>query len=395
MLYALCHLSSFPMIDQLLTVWHQKFGSSSPEIIVRSPGRVNIIGEHTDYNEGWVMPGAMSRSVYIFMSRNYSNAHHWVAYDLNEDFHFLLSNEKIQMPLWSKYIEGAIRLYADDPGSLQILIGGDLPIGAGVSSSSSIVCGLLYALQRLTGRNETKEELALIGSRVEREIIGLQGGIMDQYAIMLSHHDQVMMLDCRTKKYTFITAELNGYKWVLINTKVKHQLIDSDYNNRAAECKKAVSIIQNNFPTVMSLRDVNLDMLKETKLPDVLRKRSLFVIEENQRVHEMVDVLKKHDAVEAGKLLMASHAGLRDQYEVSCEELDYLADFANNYHGVMGARMMGGGFGGCVICLLTEEVFDLFLEKCISSYAAKFGFEPQVINFELGSGAEAIVLPTL
>jgi galactokinase len=379
------------MIDQLLSVWHQKLGSISPEIIVRSPGRVNIIGEHTDYNEGWVMPGAMSRSVYILISRNNTSVHHWVANDLNEDFQYSVFNENVEMPLWGKYLEGAIRLYADDLGSLNILIGGYLPIGAGVSSSSSIVCGLLFAIQRLSGRNESKEELALIGSRVEREIIGLQGGIMDQYAIMLSQPEHVMILDCRTKKYSFIKAELKGYKWILINTKVKHQLIDSDYNNRAAECKKAVTFIQIAYPEVKSLRDVNMDVLNEIKLPDNLRKRCVFVIEENQRVHDMVDALKNLDAIAAGKLLMASHAGLRDQYEVSCDELDHLADFANTFAGVMGARMMGGGFGGCVICLLKEEILNPFMKKCISSYAGRFGFEPEVINFELGGGVEEII----
>src|SRR4030095_17192638 len=374
------------MIDHLLGKWHLHFGSLPPEIIVRAPGRVNIIGEHTDYNEGWVLPGAMSRSIYILLSKNKTNLHHWVAHDLNDEFHFDISSDNLQMPLWGKYIEGALKLYGDASMPLQILIGGDLPVGAGVSSSSSLVCGLLFALQKMSGRSESKEYRAWIGSRVEREIIGLQGGIIDQYAIMLSKEKHVMLLDCRTKKYEFIPVELPGTKWLLINTRVKHQLIDSDYNNRADECKHAVAVIQKKYPAIRSLRDVSMDMLYTVSLPDVLNKRCIFVLEENHRVHAMVKALEKHDVVYSGLLLKASHAGLRDQYEVSCDELDHLADFSNQYGGVYGARMMGGGFGGCVICLLREDILDHFTNACSTSYATRFGFEPEFIHFELDSG---------
>ena len=378
------------MVDTLLKKWHQIFGTTSPEVIVRAPGRVNIIGEHTDYNEGWVLPGAMSRSVYVLVSRNNENIHHWVANDLDQEFQYRPEEDGLQMPLWVKYVEGTIRLYADKIGALKILIGGNLPVGAGVSSSSSLVCGLLFAFQKLSGRNESKEELGLIGSRVEREIIGLQGGIMDQFAILLSKSDHVMLLDCRHRKYQFIPVALPGCRWLLINTKVKHQLIDSDYNYRAEECKRAVSIIQKRFFEVMSLRDVNLEMLDEIEMPEVLQMRSVFVIEENHRVHAMVSALENHDVVAAGQLLMASHAGLRDQYEVSCKELDFLADFANDTEGVYGGRMMGGGFGGCVICLLPEIMMDSFSSSISNAYQMQFGFAPEIIDFELSSGVEEI-----
>lgn len=375
------------MKDQLLKKWHQHFGKSKPEVIVRAPGRVNIIGEHTDYNEGWVLPGAMSRSVYILVSRKKMNTHHWVADDLNEEYKY---DAAVDLPLWGKYIDGTIQLYAPQIGALNILIGGDLPVGAGVSSSSSLVCGLLYALQKITGRNETKDELALLGSRVEREIIGLQGGIMDQFAIMLSRENHVIMLDCRTREYQFISAELPGCKWVLINTKVRHKLIDSDYNSRADDCLRAVTIIQNLYPEVQSLRDVTSDMMRGIHLPETLRKRSVFVLEENKRVHDMVRALKEHHPVNAGKLLNASHTGLRDLYEVSCAELDLLAATARKFAGVYGARMMGGGFGGCVICLVKEDVLDDFLEESSAAYFEKFKYDPEVIQFELGGGVELL-----
>ncbi len=374
------------MMNSLLDRWHTTFGSDAPEAIVRAPGRVNIIGEHTDYNEGWVLPGAMSRSIYILASMNPTNGHHWIAYDLDEEIQSLEDIFEYGNYPWAKYIEGAIRLYAPEIGPLRLLVGGDLPVGAGISSSSALVCGVLYALQQLSGRNETKEELALIGQRVEREVIGVQGGIMDQFAIMMSQPRHVMLLDCRTREYKLVDADLPGCTWILINTRVKHALIDSDYNQRAAQCKQAVEKIKETFPDVRALRDVDIDMLKASHLSDTLLKRSAFVIEENNRVHEMVLALHEHDTNRAGQLLKASHAGLRHMYEVSCDELDHLADFANRYEGVRGARMMGGGFGGCVICLLQEDVLDSFSIACVDSYLERFGFEPEMILFELAAG---------
>ncbi len=376
------------MIDTLIDRWHSSFGSNDPDVTVRAPGRVNIIGEHTDYNEGWVLPGAMSRSIYILASRKSTAGHHWIAYDLDEEIESVENIFEYGEYPWAKYIEGAIRLYTPDIGSLQLLVGGDLPVGAGISSSSALVCGVLYALQQLSGRNESKEELALTGQRVEREVIGVQGGIMDQFAIMMSQPRHVMLLDCRTRAYRLISADLPGCRWILINTRVKHALIDSDYNQRATQCKQAVAIIQESFPAVNNLRDVSMDMLADVSLSDTLRKRSLYILEENDRVHQMVNALAMHNAEMVGNLLKASHQGLRYMYEVSCDELDHLADFANQYDGVVGARMMGGGFGGCVICLLKEDVLETFSIACVDSYLDRFGFEPEVILFELGAGVE-------
>jgi galactokinase len=378
------------MIETLLQQWHSSFGDQSPEVIVRAPGRVNIIGEHTDYNEGWVLPGAMSRCIYILISRNEGLGHRWIASDLGEEFESPEEVIEYGEYSWARYIQGTISLYSPGIGPLRILIGGDLPVGAGISSSSALVCGVLYALQQLTGRTASKVDLALIGQRVEREIIGVQGGIMDQFAIMMSEPNHVMLLDCRTREHHNISADLPGCRWILINTKVKHALIDSDYNQRSAQCALSVSMIQKIFPEVQALRDVTLDMLKSSSLTDVLFRRSSFVIEENNRVHEMVKALGEHHAEHAGKLLKSSHEGLRMKYEVSCEELDHLADFANRYQGVLGARMMGGGFGGCVICLLKEDVLEPFSKACVTSYADRFGFEPEVILFELGGGVELI-----
>jgi len=392
------------MTDQVYENWKAAFGSDSPEVVVRAPGRVNIIGEHTDYNEGWVMPGAMSRSLYILVSRatplppiggNPIGKHHWIAADLNEELQFDHEEDiPLTKSIWAKYVLGTIHVYENDLGPLHIMIGGDLPIGAGVSSSSSLVGGLLLALQTLTGDQLTPKDLAQLSSRVEREIIGLQGGIMDQYAIMLSEKDKVMMLDCREKTFEFISASIPGTQWVLINTKVKHQLIDSDYNQRAVQCKHAVQIIQNNFPEVKSLRDVDENILIHSNLPETLYKRSSFVVKENHRVHEMKLALEMKDADRAGQLLQASHFGLQHEYEVSCAELDHLAHLANTSEEVFGGRMMGGGFGGCVICLVRDDGMKNFESKVMESYEKEFGFEPEIIHFSLSGGAEVISPPT-
>lgn len=377
------------MLDQLTAKWHQHFGSSSPEVTVRAPGRVNIIGEHTDYNEGWVMPGAMSLSVYILIAKNNKNEHHWVADNFDDEYRGNFTNDA-EIPIWTKYVQGALKIYDTGDTTFDILIGGDLPVGAGVSSSSSLICGLLYGFQKIFNTDEARETIALLASRVEREIIGLQIGLMDQFAIMLSEEKQVMMLDCRTRTYQFHPAKLKGAKWVLINTMVKHQLIDSDYNARASECREAVALIQQMFPVVRSLRDATIKVLFESKLPSLLMKRSVYVIEENKRVHDMSAALKQQNAVKAGQLLNQSHQGLRDDYEVSCAELDHLAEFAAAYKCVYGARMMGGGFGGCVLCLVKEDTMEQFLIDAKKSYHTTFGYNPGVIHFELANGVEII-----
>lgn len=377
------------MLEALFTAWEDIFGGQAPTVIVRSPGRVNIIGEHTDYNEGWVMPGAMSRSLYILLAPS-TEGHHWVAHDLGEqaagsDFFSLVD----RFP-WTKYVAGTIRLYAPDSASFHLMIGGDLPVGAGISSSSALVCGLLLGLQALRGDQLSREEIANIGSRVEKEIIGLQGGIMDQYAIMLSTAGQVMMLDCRSRAYSFITADLPGARWVLLNTKVRHHLIDSDYNRRSAECREAVDLVRQRYPGVRSLRDVTSAMAGEAIHIPVLQKRAFFVIAENDRVQAMREAFRRQDPVTAGQLLNASHRGLRDDYEVSCPELDFLAAYAHRDDRAFGARMMGGGFGGCVIALVRSDAAETFTADATAAYAAAFGFAPEVIFFELAAGAEIV-----
>ncbi len=378
------------MMDALLLKWREHFGPEGPEVMVRAPGRVNIIGEHTDYNEGWVLPGAMSRCMFVLISRNPDSGHHWFASDLDEVFTSPEDIREYGEYSWARYIQGAISLYSPAIGPLKLLIGGDLPVGAGISSSSALVCGVLYALQQLTGGTESREELAMLGSRVEREVIGLQGGIMDQYAIMLSRAGAVMMLDCRDRSYTYHPVALPGCRWLLINTRVKHSLIDSDYNRRANECQRAVSLLQSSFPQIHSLRDVTPDMLRAHPLPDPLQRRATFVLEENERVHAMVLAMRHNDPGRAGILLNASHAGLRDQYQVSCDELDFLVDKVIVHPNLHGARMMGGGFGGCILCLIQEEAASTFYPPVEASYLERFGFAPQLIEFELGPGVERL-----
>lgn len=378
------------MIPHLLQIWHSTFGMERPAVIVRTPGRVNIIGEHTDYNDGWVMPGVIDRYLVVMMKRHDGANHHWIADDLRDQVIFNIHDPNTSLPRWAEYIAGVIRLYTPEIGPVQLLVSGNLPVGAGLSSSSALVCGLLMALRELTGKQDDHETIALTASRFERKITGLQGGIMDQFAIMLSRPGQVMLLDCKSTTYQFLPAEIPGCRWLLINSGVKHTLVDSDYNQREAECREALVHIRNQVQDYTSLRDVPLAMVSVFDLPDILRKRVQYVLEENERVHQMAAALEQQQPEVAGKLLSQSHEGLSHLYEVSCTELDSLAMFTKQHPDAYGGRMMGGGFGGCLLCLIRADGLERFLTDVTSFYAGQFGFEPTPIPFEFGQGIHLI-----
>lgn len=372
------------IIETLLQEWGQRYGKDGPEKIIRSPGRINIIGEHTDYNDGWVMPGATSKALYILVSP--SDKNDWYSYDYSNGYTELSSDK----PSWVLYVEGALSMLNLSNSSFKILFGGDLPVGAGVSSSSALLCGLFTAFSTYVSKPPSKESIVLLAGRVEKEIIGLQGGIMDQFAILFSRKNSVMLLDCRTQEYEFLEADIPGCNWFLINTNVKHHLADSDYNKRSNDCKMAIELIRKHYPDVTHLRDATESMVNNVSLDPLLEKRALFVIHENNRVHEMKDALRDQDKKMVGKLLTDSHEGLRDMYEVSCEELDVLQSFLMKQKGIYGCRMMGGGFGGCVIGLADENELSTIIQNATEFYKEKFPIECTPITFSLGDGVTVL-----
>lgn len=367
----------------------------TPELLLRSPGRINLIGEHTDYNMGYVVPSAIDKSVYFAFRKNGKQVHRLVAADRGETIRFpVVGFEKVQ-EMWGHFLQGGLWKLEEEGhqvGGVDLVFGSDLPIGAGLSSSSALSCGFLEGLNTLFGLGIPPFDIAMLGHYTEREYVGLKGGIMDQFANMLSRPDHFILLDCRSRDYSHHQLILDAYDLVLINTRVEHKLTESDYNTRSAESAQAAEILQSGYPEIASLRDVTLEMAESMKarLGDVLYRRAAYVIRENARVLDTIQACHRNDYEAVGKNLFASHAGLRDEYEVSCAELDYLVEQAMRDEGVLGARMMGGGFGGCTINLVAKGAKENFLRYTLNQYRQEFGIEAEVIPVSLTGSTEVI-----
>lgn len=369
--------------------------STKPELILRSPGRINLIGEHTDYNKGFVLPAAIDKSIYFAFRKNQLKLHRIHALDTGEHVEFGTSDQRQSIFQWAQFLQGglwALDQLDTEMCGIDLVFGSDLPIGAGLSSSSALTCGFIYGMKVLFDIQISRFDTALMGHRVERDFLGLKGGIMDQCANMLSKPDQFLLLDCRSREYSLHQFPLNEYKLVMINTCVSHQLMDSDYNVRADESARSVEMIRAHYPEVESLRDVDTDLVLEMKpiLGDKLYRRANFVIRENARVLDTIQAFEKNDYEQVGSNLFSSHDGLKDDYEVSCSELDFLVDSARYHDGVHGARMMGGGFGGCTLNLVKKEAEADFLTRATTDYRAHFRIDPVVIDVQITGGTEVV-----
>lgn len=363
-----------------------------------APGRVNLIGEHTDYNEGFVLPFAIKHKTYVAISARADNLvkvfsktiNEGGEFSLEEDFTFVERN-------WTLYVRGIFRVLQQEGFDLRganILIDSDIPFGAGLSSSAALEISVGSALSSVFDLGIKLTDLAFIGQRVEHEFVGVKSGIMDQFASALGRAGHAILIDCRSLEIEYVPLLLGDAALVVCNSNVKHELASSEYNTRRAECEQGVEILQSEMPQIKSLRDVRLeDFLKfEYKLPPAVRKRCRHVIKENARTLAAVAALKERDLTEFGNLMFASHASLRDDYEVSCAELDKLVEIAREHRGVFGARMTGGGFGGCTINLVRGETLEEFEEKIVREYKSAFGFEPTVYAVEAAEGARELKL---
>lgn len=385
---------NYTLLSHLNSVFTKTIGAK-PDVSVHAPGRINLIGEHTDYNMGFVMPAAIDKSIYIVARKNYSDKHHWIALDMEESLEIGIHHDQKTKYEWADFIMGGLIKLKEkgvEIGGMDIAFNSDLPIGAGLSSSSALSCGMIFCAAKLFDHSLTMKEVALLGHKSEREFIGLKGGVMDQFASCLGQKDHFLVLDCRSQEMTPVRFPQNDYELLLINTCIKHSLVSTDYNVRAIETAEGAEILSNKYPEVKSLRDATQEMISncENELGPIRTKRASYVVEENQRVQSMISALKNNDIESAGKLLYASHDGLKNDYEVSCAELDFLVDFAKEYEGVIGARMMGGGFGGCTINLVRKEVIEDFKVKSMEAYKSKFNIDPAFIPFELSDGIETI-----
>ena len=368
----------------------------SEQFTVKSPGRINLIGEHTDYNNGFVLPTAIDKTINLSFAGN-SSPFTCNVYSTTYEKGFSFDLRKISrsQEAWQNYILGVISEIQKRGRELKgfdCIIESDLPVGAGISSSAALEGGIAFGLNQLFSLELDRQTMAELSRNAEHNYVGTKCGIMDQYASMLSKKDHLILLDCQSLEAKYVPAQFSDLKVLLLNTMVSHSLADSEYNTRRQECEQVVEKIRHKYPEVSSLRDVNFSILEALKneLSEVLYKRAHYVLEENDRVLQAVEAVKTGDLEKFGNLMYASHAGLRDEYEVSCKELDFLVDFSKDFSYIRGARMMGGGFGGCTINLIQQDKIEEFISMASEAYMKKFRIQLEAIPVTPSEGTRII-----
>ncbi len=368
---------------ELLKKVHKEQFNEEPELISYSPGRVNLIGEHTDYSEGFVMPIAIEMGIWVAMSRNKDTNDMISVYsiDYSRKFATYYSEPAPEEYDWFKYPMGVALMMKEagyNVGGLRITFGGNLPQGAGLSSSAALEVATAFAIQTLYGYNIPGPQLAKICQKAEHEVVGVKCGIMDQYISRMGEENSALLIDCRSLEYRLVPLNLGTKRIVITNSNVPHKLSSSEYNTRVSECQEAVKIM-NETSQMKYLRDFTLKDYEKNKplFPKVIGKRAYHVISENQRVLDAEKALKAGDLKKFGELMNQSHDSLRDNYEVSSPELDFLVETARSIPGCIGSRMTGAGFGGCTVSIMEEQSIGAYKEK-LAAYTQKFGYVPQV-----------------
>lgn len=379
--------------NRIVEIFEEKF-SRNP-FIISSPGRVNLIGEHTDYNEGFVLPAAIDKYIYFAVKPNNSDFYNFYSYNFNDNFSTDITNIEPVEKEWVNYLLGVISQVSQSGRKVEgfdCVFGGDIPIGSGISSSAAIECGMAFAINQMFDFMIDKLDLVKFSQKAEHEYAGVKCGIMDQFAVMFGKENFVIKLDCKTLEHKYYPLETIDYKIVLVNSGVKHSLAASEYNVRRQECETGVNILKNHYPNVNSLRDVSLEMLQEHKkeIPAVVFMRCEYVIEENMRLQTAANNLTNEHFETFGKKMYESHEGLKTKYNVSCKELDFLVDLTKTMDYVLGSRMMGGGFGGCTINLVKTQFVDLFEKEIIRKYRTPNNKKPDIIKVVIADGTKLI-----
>ncbi|GHT43496.1 galactokinase [Bacteroidia bacterium] len=380
-------------IERVRKGFAQHFDGASGAVYA-SPGRINLIGEHTDYNGGFVFPGAIDKGMVAEIRLNGTDKIRAAALDLGETAVFGLSEEEAPKEQWARYIFGVCREIIKRGGTLggfDTAFSGDVPLGAGMSSSAALESTYAYALNDLFSLGIDKFELAKIGQATEHNYVGVKCGIMDQFASIFGKAGNLMLLDCRSLEHKYYPFNPEGYKLVLLDTCVKHVLAENPYNKRRESCERVAATIRKNHPEVEFLRDASFDMLAEVKgeVSEEDYMRAEYVIGEVKRVMDVCAALERGDYETVGEKMYGTHHGMSQLYEVSCEELDFLNEVARKYD-VTGSRVMGGGFGGCTINLVKEELYDAFIKGAFAAYAEKFGKEPKLYEVVISDGARKL-----
>lgn len=383
-------------IEYVRSRFQKHFPGTPAGSVYASPGRINLIGEHTDYNGGFVFPGAVKQGMVLEINTNGTDKVRAYSIDLKDYVEFGLGLYDAPRASWARYIYGVCRemiLRGVKVKGFDTAFAGDVPLGAGMSSSAALESAFAFAINDMFGENKVdKFDLAKVGQATEHKYIGVKCGIMDQFASVFGKEKCLIRLDCRSLEYEYFPFDPKGYKLVLLNSNVKHELASSAYNDRRHSCENVVAEIAKTHPEVTLLRDATFAMLDEVKdkISEEDYKCARYVIGETDRVLAVCDALVKGDYETVGQKMYETHAGLSQDYKVSCEELDYLNELAKEC-GVTGSRVMGGGFGGCTINLVKEDLYDKFIATAKVKYAEKFGKLPGVIDVVIGDGSRKLV----
>lgn len=378
------------LIEKTTSFFENTFGSK-PEKIVLSPGRINIIGEHIDYNDGFVLPAAIDRIVCFAFEKSHSNQSKIIAIDLDDSFEIDCTNSmELNDKVWTNYIRGVVhqlQIKGFQFEGFNCVFSSNIPVGSGLSSSAALECGFLFGLNELFQLQIKPVDIALTGQSAEHWV-GINCGIMDQFSSVMGLENKVIKIDCRTLEYEYHEADFNDYSLILFDSNVKHALMTSAYNQRREQCEEGISILKNNFPEIRSFRDcteAHLHSLKDKMSEDVY-KRSLFAVKEIKRVALACDALDSGNIETLGQLMFETHEGLSKDYEVSCPELDMIVDTLKQEKAVIGSRLMGGGFGGCTINLIKKGQEETIKTKLSALYFDRFGIELKIYEVKIGNG---------
>jgi len=367
----------------------------TPELTIASPGRINFIGEHTDYNMGYVLPTAIGNKITFKLQKNGHDTKCNVYSIGYKGFSFDLKNIEISDTEWENYVLGVlneISKLTDKVKGFDCTIESNLPLGSGLSSSAAMECGLAYGLNELFELELSKISIVELSQRAEHSYAGTQCGIMDQFASVMSTEGNVILLDCKSLEYKHIPINIHPYKIIMLNTKVAHTLASSEYNTRKAECETGVAILKKKYPDVNFLRDATREMLEVVKneMNPIVYNRCSFIIDENQRVLDMVEALIQNDLETVGSLLYEAHHGISKLYEVSCPESDFLVDFSKTFTSVLGARQTGGGFGGCTLNIVHMNAVEQFKKEAAEAYKSEFNIDLEAFEVKPSGGTSIV-----
>lgn len=381
------------IISSIKKKFQQHFGT--PDLIVRSPGRINLIGEHTDYNLGFVLPAAIDKAIYIAISKRDDAEIHLYAGDLAQSFETKTATLQPSDKQWPNFILGVtdqLIKAGHTIGGFNAVVMGDVPLGAGLSSSAAVECATAFALDNLFGLGLDKKSMVLFSQKAENEFVGLQCGIMDMFASMFGKKEHVIRLDCRSLDYAYMPFDTSDISILLFDTGIKHSLASSEYNLRRQECEEGVRIIQKKYPDVQSLRDATIEMVNECLSGGdaIVYRRCKYMVEEIQRLQDACTDLVNHDMISFGKKMFITHDGLSKLYEVSCPEADGLVDMARNNNAVLGARMMGGGFGGCTINIVKKGMEQQLVNAVTLQYREQFNRELKTYTVTIDDGTSLV-----